>query len=584
MESLDTKTILLVEDEAIIALTQTKILEKHGYIVLTASSGQTAIDQVHKNKIDLILMDIDLGSGIDGTDTAQIILKKYNIPIIFLTSHSEKDYVEKVKKITKYGYVIKNSGEFVLLTSIDMAFELFASHNKIIESETKYKSIVENINDAFIIHDFKGKILDVNTNECTLLGYTYDEFKNMTLADINSEISVNLIENRMKTLLEEGKIIFENFDKHKDGSLIPVEVSAKVVSFKNNGIIQSFIRDISERKRHEEIINKQLQDLNSIFNGIPHPTIVMNPDHTILSANKALKIKLEKDNMPYEGRKCWEIFHSEDSSSPPEGCPFEQMLCSESIESADMIMEAFGGYYMVSCTPLFDINGKLEKVLHIATDITDRENMYNHIKSLLAEKDILLTEIHHRVKNNISNIEGLLSLQYNSTENVVIQAALQDAISRIQSMRILYEKLLISKDFQDVSIKSYIESIIDALFQVFPNSENIIFDRNIADFLINVRKAVPIGIIINELLTNIYKYAFINRPDSNRSIKVNILRTNNTVEITILDNGIGIDERIIENKSPGFGLTIVKMLVEQLKGTYSIVNENGTKSVIQFEL
>ena len=111
-----------------------------------------------------------------------------------------------------------------------------------------------------------------------------------------------------------------------------------------------------------------------------------------------------------------------------------------------------------------------------------------------------------------------------------------------------------------------------------------IFDRNIADFLINVRKAVPIGIIINELLTNIYKYAFINRPDSNRSIKVNILRTNNTVEITILDNGIGIDERIIENKSPGFGLTIVKMLVEQLKGTYSIVNENGTKSVIQFEL
>lgn len=119
-------TILLVEDQALIALYEAQMLRKHGYQVLTVHTAEDAILTVHSNPVDLILMDINLGSdSMDGTDAAEKILEDFHIPIVFLTSHAEQEYVRRVKGITRYGYVIKESGEFVLLEAISMAAELF---------------------------------------------------------------------------------------------------------------------------------------------------------------------------------------------------------------------------------------------------------------------------------------------------------------------------------------------------------------------------------------------------------------------------------------------------------------------------
>ncbi len=122
------KKLLLVEDEAITSMVTAKMLKQNGYDVVTVLNGTRAIDLVSQDEeISLILMDIDLGPGINGPETAGKILQIRDIPIVFLTSHSEREMVEKVKEITRYGYVIKNSGDFVLLSSIEMAFELFAT-------------------------------------------------------------------------------------------------------------------------------------------------------------------------------------------------------------------------------------------------------------------------------------------------------------------------------------------------------------------------------------------------------------------------------------------------------------------------
>ena len=126
------KTILLVEDEALIAMMEMRMLEDHGYAVITAHSGEEAVDTVRKTPgIDLILMDIDLGRGMDGTEAAEIILKEKDIPVVFLSSHTEREVVEKTEGITSYGYVVKNSGETVLLASIKMAFRLYKANLKI---------------------------------------------------------------------------------------------------------------------------------------------------------------------------------------------------------------------------------------------------------------------------------------------------------------------------------------------------------------------------------------------------------------------------------------------------------------------
>ena len=123
------KTILLVEDEVIIALSAKRVLEDHGYRVITARTGEEAIDlATGSQETDLVLMDINLGEGIDGTDAAVRILEVCDLPIVFLSSHTERDVVEKIENITSYGYIVKNSGNTVLVASIKMAFKLYESN------------------------------------------------------------------------------------------------------------------------------------------------------------------------------------------------------------------------------------------------------------------------------------------------------------------------------------------------------------------------------------------------------------------------------------------------------------------------
>jgi len=141
---------------------------------------------------------------------------------------------------------------------------------------------------------------------------------------------------------------------------------------------------------------------------------------------------------------------------------------------------------------------------------------------------------------------------------------------------------LIGKDYRDIAIKNYIDSLIDSLVAVFPESKNVSFERNITDFNVSSKKAIPIGIIINELMTNIFKHAF--KCKNGGHVIIELIKADNLVTLKIKDNGIGIDEGIDLNKSPGFGLTLVKMLTGQLKGKYSMENDNGTMSILEFEI
>lgn len=137
-------TILLVEDERLVAMAEARTLAKHGFEVVTADSGEAAVEMAaHEQKIDLVLMDIDLGNGIDGTEAASRILSFRDLPIVFLTSHTEPEYVERVKRITNHGYVVKASGEFVLVESINMALKLFRANQRARERMKELNCLLE---------------------------------------------------------------------------------------------------------------------------------------------------------------------------------------------------------------------------------------------------------------------------------------------------------------------------------------------------------------------------------------------------------------------------------------------------------
>ncbi|HPI88954.1 MAG TPA: PAS domain S-box protein [Spirochaetota bacterium] len=333
MEQKNYKTILLVEDEAITSLAEAHMLKRHGYTVLTAYTGKEAVDIARENEdIDIILMDIDLGTGIDGTQAAENILKNKRIPILFLSSHTEQEIVDKTEKITSFGYVVKNSGETVLIASIRMAFRLYdayllneaksielqsaneqlegtneelqASMEELIrtndeleqlliqhklseqalrESEGKYRNLVDNMDDAVYQTDINGNIIFTNPAAARILGCSSVEEiigKNVA-ADFYYHPEER--EQLIKTLREQGKIThFEATLKRKDNGK-PVIVSANSQLYRDrDGTImgvEGVYSDITEHKKAEQALRESEREFRSLFDASPAGICVMKDRH-----------------------------------------------------------------------------------------------------------------------------------------------------------------------------------------------------------------------------------------------------------------------------------------------------------------
>lgn len=163
MDAGGTRTLLLVEDEAILAMSEKMQLERYGYKVVVARNGDDAARiGVENPEIDLVLMDINLGPGIDGTVAARSILEARDVPILFLSSHTEPDVVEKTESITSYGYMVKNTSVTALDASIKMAFKLYQAKQELYEKKVTLEAALDSMSDAVFISDREGRLLEYN--------------------------------------------------------------------------------------------------------------------------------------------------------------------------------------------------------------------------------------------------------------------------------------------------------------------------------------------------------------------------------------------------------------------------------------
>ncbi len=244
---------------------------------------------------------------------------------------------------------------------------------------------------------------------------------------------------------------------------------------------------------------------------------------------------------------------------------------------------------------LFELNREVNdlqmKLLKEKSELTDALNTVREsqnvivqselkIRGMLTEKELLLKEVHHRIKNNMNTIKGLLYLQANSLDDPKSADVLLDAQSRVESMMILYDKLYQSPVFNELSINEYLPSLINQIVENFSNKSVVKVETELDDTVLNIKILQPLGIIINELLTNTMKYAFAGRDDG--VIKVSAKLKGNTLNVIIADNGIGIPEAISIKNSTGFGMKLVGMLTEQIGGSIKIERGDGTRFVIEF--
>jgi PAS domain S-box-containing protein len=215
------------------------------------------------------------------------------------------------------------------------------------------------------------------------------------------------------------------------------------------------------------------------------------------------------------------------------------------------------------------------------TDITDNKLAEEKIKSLLAERELTLKEVHHRIKNNMNTIASLLSLQAQTLKEPLAIVALEDAKSRVKSMMLLYDKLFQESESGVISLAKYIPSLIDEIIGNFANSRMVKVTTEIQDLEMDAKTLQPLGIILNELVTNVMKYAF---PDRNSgTIQVSAKLIGSTVQISVQDDGIGIPEHMDFDKSTGFGLQLVEALTLQLKGSIRIQRNKGTKVILDLD-
>lgn len=576
---MDKKNILLVEDEILIAMAKQQELEKYGYTVQHVNTGEKAVARINANNdIDLILMDIDLGKGIDGTEAAELILKDNDIPIVFMSSHTESDVVEKTERITSYGYVVKSSSITVLDVSIKMAFKLFESSAALKLSEEKFRIAFTTSPDAININDIDGCYININEGFTRLTGYTEEDVIGVRSSDIEIWAIPSDREILVKGLKESGRVEnLESVFRCKDGSLKTALMSAHLIFLNKKPHILSITRDITELKKADKEINQY----EHIVSSSSDMMAFLDKDLNFIIVNSAYSKSFGLTPIDFIGKRTIDIFGEEyfNKIIKPNA---DRCLSGEEISFQNWYdFPGIGRCFIeLNYYPYYNAVKKIEGYVVNVRDITERKQAEDEIKKQLLEKEIILKETHHRIKNNFTSVGSLLSLQAQSNDNPEVQSALNVAIGRVKGFSVLYEKLLLSDNYQTTSVKEYLNNLVDDISNLFSNQQNLTIEKQFDDLQLDSERLFPIGLIVNELLTNTMKYAFTNRDSG--LINIQLKKIDKEITLTISDNGNGLSDDFDINTTNGFGFKLIRMLSEQLGGNFIIDNHNGTRSAVKF--
>lgn len=226
----------------------------------------------------------------------------------------------------------------------------------------------------------------------------------------------------------------------------------------------------------------------------------------------------------------------------------------------------------------FKFKKKTNRVLQVQQEEINKQNTI--LQNMLVEKEWLMREIHHRTKNNLHMVVGLLNSQSAYLDNEKALSAIRNSQHRIQSISLIHQKLYGTENIATINMPNYIKELVSYLRESFLLGQRIRFEVKVDPIELHVSQAVPLGLIINEAVTNSIKYAF---PDDIKGfINVSLQASDDKYLLTISDNGIGIDIDFNKVKPGSFGMSLIKGLTDDLEGKFSLENNNGTILKIEF--
>lgn len=289
--------ILIVEDETIVALDIQDRLQDLGYQVAgVADRGGDALAMAASTQPDLVLMDIQLKGHMDGVAVAEEIRRRWQIPVVFLTAFSEDSTLQRAKVTEPFGYIIKPFEDRELHATIEMAVYKHQAERRLRESEERFRSLFNGINDAVFVHELgpdglPGRIVEVNDVACRRLGYTREELLGMVPMDVDAPETLVSLPAVLERLRAEGHAVWEGVHVSKDGRRIPVEISDRLFELRGGTFGVATVRDITERKQAEEENRRLRNYLTNIIDSMPSLLIGVDLNGCVTQWNAAAQAR-----------------------------------------------------------------------------------------------------------------------------------------------------------------------------------------------------------------------------------------------------------------------------------------------------
>lgn len=472
------------------------------------------------------------------------------------------------------------------LTSVLTFIEDYSHHKKV---EERYRQLFESATDGICI--LKGnKIIDCNSRLESIFGANKKQIVGKTPIDFSPERQPDGAKSsekgfsKIKLALQGTPQTFSWKHQTLDGKLVDSEINLNRVEINNEMHVQAIVRDITRQKEIERKIAVRGELFTQLFQNSPIGIVMMNADNKVTMANAAFEEMFGYTFKELNGKNVDDLIVSSQKRKEAEYITDTTQHGNQfNTESVRIAKDGTPLDVIIGGIPVYN-EGRQVAIYGMYVDITERKSSEKLLQHSLKEKEILLSEVHHRVKNNLAIVSGLLQLQtYNVEEDEQLKKHLQDSQLRIHSMAIVHEMLYQSETLSDIGTKQYMAKLAEVVSDTLkPENKDIKVITDADDISLNVNQAIPCALIVNELITNAFEFAFKGRDKG--QININVHQQNKKVLVEVRDDGIGLPEDYDKKKQNSLGIYLVNTLGQQLEADMNVDSGSwGTSFTFTFD-